>query len=230
MAQPLTDAINALTRYANETTGQSDQTLSDAVETLVEGYGQGGGGDDLGAKMVDGSITEYINPDITKIRPGAFSNCYDFETLICHNVSNISGNFLDDNRSDALISPLVSLALPLVPKLGGYVFQNSKKLGKLDLTACWELGQRCFEGCWHLTVLVLRRSTLVSLYSTNAFNATPFVGRSGRTADLYVPADLLTDYQSNSNWSTILTNGYTTIHTIEGSAYENSYVDGTPIE
>jgi len=44
MAQPLTDAINALTRYANETTGQSDITLSDAVETLVEGYGQGGGG------------------------------------------------------------------------------------------------------------------------------------------------------------------------------------------
>ncbi len=44
MAQPLTDAIQALTRYANETTGASDQTLSDAVETLVEGYGQGGGG------------------------------------------------------------------------------------------------------------------------------------------------------------------------------------------
>lgn len=44
MAQPLTDAINALTRYANETTGASDTTLSDAVETLVAGYGQGGGG------------------------------------------------------------------------------------------------------------------------------------------------------------------------------------------
>ena len=42
MAQPLTDAINALTRYANETTGASDTTLSDAVETLVEGYGEGG--------------------------------------------------------------------------------------------------------------------------------------------------------------------------------------------
>ena len=46
MAQPLTDSILALTRYANETTGASDTTLSDAVETLVEGYGQGGGGDD----------------------------------------------------------------------------------------------------------------------------------------------------------------------------------------
>ena len=41
---PLTDAINALTQYANETTGASDTTLSDAVGTLVAGYGGGGGG------------------------------------------------------------------------------------------------------------------------------------------------------------------------------------------
>lgn len=43
-ATPLTDAINALTRYANETTGASDTTLSDAVGTLIDGYGGGGGG------------------------------------------------------------------------------------------------------------------------------------------------------------------------------------------
>ena len=42
-ATPLTDAINALTQYANETTGASDTTLSDAVGTLVAGYGGGGG-------------------------------------------------------------------------------------------------------------------------------------------------------------------------------------------
>lgn len=40
---PLTDAIQALTTYANETTGAGDTTLSDAVGTLVAGYGQGGG-------------------------------------------------------------------------------------------------------------------------------------------------------------------------------------------
>lgn len=44
---PLTDAINALTRYANETTGASDTTLSDAVGTLVAGYGGGGSSDPL---------------------------------------------------------------------------------------------------------------------------------------------------------------------------------------
>ena len=43
MATPLTDGINALTAYANEVTGESDTTLSDAVETLVAGYGSGAG-------------------------------------------------------------------------------------------------------------------------------------------------------------------------------------------
>lgn len=41
MATPLTDSINALTTYANEVTGASDTTLSDAVHTLASGYGGG---------------------------------------------------------------------------------------------------------------------------------------------------------------------------------------------
>lgn len=45
MAKPLTDAINALTTYANTVTGASDTTLSDAVATLASGYG--GGSNDI---------------------------------------------------------------------------------------------------------------------------------------------------------------------------------------
>lgn len=41
MSTPLTDGINALTAYANETTGASDTTLSDAVGRLCEGYNGG---------------------------------------------------------------------------------------------------------------------------------------------------------------------------------------------
>lgn len=44
MSTPLTDSINALTTYINETTGASDTTLSDAVGRMCEGYG---GGDPL---------------------------------------------------------------------------------------------------------------------------------------------------------------------------------------
>lgn len=42
MSTPLTDRINSLTSRANAATGASDTTLSDAVETLIDGYGQGG--------------------------------------------------------------------------------------------------------------------------------------------------------------------------------------------
>ena len=42
MAKPLTDAITALTTYANTVTGASDTTLSEAVATLANGYGGGG--------------------------------------------------------------------------------------------------------------------------------------------------------------------------------------------
>lgn len=39
---PLTDSIEALTAYVNQTTGESDTNLSDAVHRLVQGYGSGG--------------------------------------------------------------------------------------------------------------------------------------------------------------------------------------------
>ena len=72
---PLTDAINALTQYANETTGASDTTLSDAVGTLVAGYGGGGGGISLletitvttDTRAVDIDMTPYVDYDIVII-------------------------------------------------------------------------------------------------------------------------------------------------------------------
>lgn len=57
MAQPLTDAINALTTYANSVTGASDTTLSEAVATLANGYGGGGGSFDTGTVTGDGTTT-----------------------------------------------------------------------------------------------------------------------------------------------------------------------------
>ena len=40
MSTPLTDRIEALTASANATTGASDTTLTDAVGTLIAGFGQ----------------------------------------------------------------------------------------------------------------------------------------------------------------------------------------------
>lgn len=53
MATPLTDSINALTQYANETTGKQDTTLSDAVGSLVDGYGGGSSGESAWTKVAE---------------------------------------------------------------------------------------------------------------------------------------------------------------------------------
>lgn len=54
VTEDLTDGIEALTTYANGVTGESDTTLSDAVASLSEGYGQGGGS---GLEYEEGTYT-----------------------------------------------------------------------------------------------------------------------------------------------------------------------------
>lgn len=64
MSTPLTDRINSLISQANEATGVSDTTLSDAVESLVAGYGQGSGVNALKVKNVTVPYEIYQNAEI----------------------------------------------------------------------------------------------------------------------------------------------------------------------
>lgn len=62
MEKVLTSKIEALTAYANGITGKNDTTLSDAVASLADGYGQGGQSYE-GIEVVtdsSGKITDYI--------------------------------------------------------------------------------------------------------------------------------------------------------------------------
>ena len=86
---PLTDAIQALTTYANETTGASDTTLSEAVGTLVAGYGGGGGGN-----IISGSYTPTENTlhPVIEIGTSNFTNFLIFcETHVTGNAVKAFG-------------------------------------------------------------------------------------------------------------------------------------------
>lgn len=47
-------------------------------------------------------------------------------------------------------------------------------------------------------------------------------------SNVWVPSDLITSYQTATNWSTRYNAGTITLHAIEGSEYEDAYADGTP--
>lgn len=85
---PLTDAINALTTYANTVTGASDTTLSDAVATLASGYGGGGGSFETGTYVGDGAThSSYITITVSK----QYSH---FAILIEDNSSHANGDYV----------------------------------------------------------------------------------------------------------------------------------------
>lgn len=79
VTEDLADSIGALTTYANGVTGESDTTLSDAVESLADGYGQGGGSADNTLEYAyanNGTIASLIWHGSGKIVNGNFNSFF----------------------------------------------------------------------------------------------------------------------------------------------------------
>lgn len=140
------------------------------------------------------------------------------------NVSHVA----DTQYAFSSISNLETVVLPAqTVGFGSYAFRYDGKLTHADITA-ESLQQMGFHQT-KLTVLVIRKTDgICALNSTNVFDGSAFAS-GGTGGILYVPQALISSYQSETNWSTIL--GYTnnSILSIEGSQYEHYYADGTPI-
>ena len=234
---PLTDAINALTTYANETTGKSDATLSDAVESLVDGYG--GGGDSFDANAwVDGTFTPkkiVFDADLNG-KQYIFSHC-PFEEIVwtyesTRNINTSSRMFLQSPNLKIFVA---TSFLGAFGSASVNAFDSCTSLEKVDWSGSGING-KMFIGCSSLTTLILRRSSSIVSVVGNSFDNTPFAsGKTGGT--IYIPKVLYDhlgdgtslDYKSATNWSTYDGYGTITWMPIEGSIYENAYADGTPI-
>ena len=107
MEKVLTPKIEALTAYANGITGKNDTTLSDAVASLADGYGQGGQSYE-GIEVVtdsNGKITDYI---------------FHMET-----VPDFALNYLGYSRSDS-INGVPNVIFAVKPKhIGNYAFYRA---------------------------------------------------------------------------------------------------------
>lgn len=162
--------------------------------------------------------------------PASFCVSSGIEHLHYTNCGNVGQSCFD-----ACSSLLTAVIDGTESNIGQYGFRNCTSLIAVD-NGNKNFYTQCFSGCSALKTIVLRKTSPISLSNVNAFNGTPFAsGGSGGT--IYIPKSLYdhlgdgtsNDYKAKSGWSTV--NGYGTITwaKIEGSAYENYYVDGTPI-
>lgn len=244
MATPLTDAIEALTTYANEITGQSDTDLSAAVATLTAGYGAGGGDlldygwpsgaysnstvTSIAISAFEGrtGITSISLPAVTALVSRAFANCTALETLNLPRATSpygVQNVFLNCTSLKGIVLPAVS------DNMYYGCFSGCSSLEYFDSFASGFLQGDFFKNCSSLATLILRRTAgVVSLAQVGSLNGTPFAS-GGTGGTIYVPSALISSYQSASNWSTIDGYGTVTWKAIEGSIYETQYADGTPI-
>jgi len=196
--------------------------------TLARVAAGGGGGDRIAVarSILDGTVTEYIDPELTKVAIPMSSTIAVFK---CHNVKSIVNSGLYGSKC-------TSLAFPRVTSLGITCFRASTQLQAFDLGAnCSSIPGNTFYDCHSLKTLVLRRTAGVISLTSTAFTGTPFAS-DGSGGDIYIPKSLYdklgagtNDYKSATNWSAFNSYGTITWHPIEGSIYETQYVDGTPI-
>ncbi len=249
----MSEALEALTTYSNEVTGESDTTLSEAVATLAEGYG---GDDGISADdyaLVNGitsfdislstgalrnylfygstSLQNFSAPNYTGgISASALRSCTALTRVNAPKVTSLSANAFQG------CTALTTLALPgITGMVGTDTIRGCTLLTAVDLGSPSQLGANFFNGNTRMNTLVLRKTSLVGLSNINAFTSTPFAsGGSGGT--IYIPKSLYdklgtgtNDYKAAKNWSTLDGYGTVTWAAIEGSQYENYYADGTPI-
>ena len=150
----LTDGIEALTTYANGVTGESDTTLSDAVASLADGYGQGGGYTGL----------EYV-----------YASNGTVESLIWHGSGKIAnGNF---NTFFGGLSMNVPITFPDKPTLiDTFAFYNSKL--RIDWTSMAEV-VAIGSGAFRMSYSTDCTSDVVRMPKLDGLNHDGLTSRSG---------------------------------------------------
>lgn len=228
-----------------------DTTLINSLTVNVSG-----GGTDTMKQYVENTLTSFTDSDVTALRDNCFyGSGSELISVSLPNVTTLGENAFRSSKVANFNLPkaatlygnvfndcknVVNLVLPAYVgrNMSDNIWHGCKSLQKIDLgSGTTYLGRyQLWRGCTVLDTIVLRASSVLPLSSDNSFQQTPF--KSGGTGGtIYIPKSLYDhlgdgtadDYEAATNWSTVYGYGTITWAKIEGSQYENYYVDGTPI-
>lgn len=164
---------------------------------------------------------------VTYIDSLAFKNCNGITTISCNGaITTLSSNAFNGDSSHPMQLASVSFPNMTVSSLS-YAFGSTTAANACQLLEFADIGStqyiaaNAFANCYALQTLVLRRtSAICSLANVSAFLNTPLRGYNSLTAEVYCPNDLISTYQTATNWSTLYNDGTVTFKKIEGSDYE----------
>jgi hypothetical protein len=173
------------------------------------------GGHDLLPAVIERTATEIQSDGVVRVGVRAF---YQYDKLV-----SVSFPFATEvgNNGFYRCYALESVYLPMVEKIGSYAFQDCsviesfhfanckvidtaafyacKNLKVIDLPALADLGNQTFYNCTSLQAVIIRSSSVVKIYNSNAFASSSVAAGTGY---IYVPSSLVDSYCSATFWKT----------------------------
>lgn len=174
----------------------------------------GGSTDNKLKELLEGTIVELTDYEITAVRKYGFAYCEDLIKVDLPNVATIGENAFA--RSENLIEvnlpncetatdysfnycySLKNVNMPKLQTVPSYMFQRCEAIQEIDLPSITRIFASAFYYCKSLEKLILRSETMVTLANKSAFLNTKI--NSG-TGYIYVPDNLIEEYKVATNWT-----------------------------
>lgn len=165
---------------------------------------------------------------ITSIQAYSFQYCEKLLSITCNGVITALGSSAFMGSSSHLMKlksasfPYMALTSNLSTVFGSSTAASAcQQLEFCDIGSTTGIAANAFANCYKLQTLVLRKTSAVcTLANVSAFTNTPMRGYNSLTGTVYVPSDLISSYQTATNWKTLYDGGTVTFEAIEGSDYE----------
>ena len=160
---------------ANQTTGKNDTNITDCVDRLISGYGQGAGGGiadfingtstiikDNGVTQITLTLFSGTNvasvefPKCTTITNSAFQNCKSLKTANFPSCTNIG------SYAFSSCSSLTTVSFPSCTNIGSYAFAYCRSLTEVSFPSCSWIGSYAFYGCASLTSVSFPKCSYVN--------------------------------------------------------------------
>ena len=162
------------------------------------------------------ALTEVYLPNVTDIGYCPFEGCSSLKTIRLPSLTNITGwnpafsglTSLETLQLDNLLSvgqqvisysnSLKKICLPKATYIGNGSFQGNRSLEIADFPSATFISQsNTFRDVWTLVALILRSETMATTDGTHIADSNSLSSK----AYIYVPRNLISEYQANSNWS-----------------------------
>lgn len=223
---------NTLTSFSSDFTGDiADKLFKDKTALISVSFNELSGTIKNAAFSGCTNLANVSFPKATVIGGGdgtpgyVFYNCGEIKTLSLKSVTTINGAYNFQTGGNQL-NPSIIVLPSVIGDLGsGDTFRNGRDryFDAIDIgPGATKLPNRCFYQS-HYKDIILRSSSAVVANNVNSLDGLE------STTTVYVPNNLISTYESESNWSTAKASKGFAFSSIEGSKYENYYADGTAI-